>query len=77
MDYETAKPILEKYFNEEIGAQETKRLLKLSPKTHLSESAVLKRYKRENNIDHFYNHVDLLNSKRRNVNVQNSENDDV
>ena len=76
IDYDTAKPILEKYFNEEIGTKETKALLNLSEKTHLSESAVIKRYKREHGIQNFYNHVDLRQSKRRNNYVSNTENDD-
>ncbi len=64
MDYETALPVLEDYFTEKIGARETKEKLHLSQKTHLSESALIKRYKREHNIKNFYNHVDLRNSKR-------------
>lgn len=66
IDYESAIPILQAYFSKEIGTRETKEKLHLSQKTHLSESALYKRYKRENNIDHFYNNVDLINSKRRN-----------
>lgn len=65
IDYETAKPILAAYFANEIGAKETKEKLNLSPKTHLCESSVLKRYKREYGITNFYNNVDLVNSKRR------------
>lgn len=64
IDYETAKPILAAYFANEIGTKETKEKLKLSPKTHLSESSLYKRYKREHNITKFYNNVDLINSKR-------------
>lgn len=76
IDYDAAKPILERYFNEEIGTRETKTLLNLSEKTHLSESAVIKRYKREHGIKDFYNHVDLRQSKRRNDCVSNTKNDD-
>lgn len=65
IDYESAKPILAAYFANEIGARETKEKLNLSQKTHLSESSVYKRYKREHNIEKFYNNVDLINSKRR------------
>ena len=65
IDYESAKPVLAAYFANEIGTKETKEKLNLSPKTHLSESSVYKRYKREHNIDKFYNNVDLINSKRR------------
>lgn len=65
-DYETAIPTLQAYFANEIGARETKEKLHLSQKTHLSESALYKRYKREHNIDKFYNSVDLINSKRSN-----------
>ena len=65
IDYETAKPILDLYFSNQIGTKETKEKLNLSPKTHLSESSLYKRYKREHNIDKFYNNVDLINSKRR------------
>ena len=64
IDYETAIPTLQAYFANEIGAKETKEKLHLSQKTHLSESALYKRYKREHNIDKFYNSVDLINSKR-------------
>lgn len=66
IEYEAAKPILAAYFANEIGTRETKEKLNLSQKTHLSESAVFKRYKRENNIEKFYNNVDLVNSKRSN-----------
>ena len=64
-DYETAKPILAAYFSNEIGAKETKEKLNLSPKTHLTESSLYKRYKREHGITEFYNNVDLLNSRKR------------
>lgn len=66
IEYEAAKPILTAYFANEIGTRETKEKLNLSQKTHLSESAVFKRYKREHNIEKFYNNVDLVNSKRSN-----------
>ena len=66
ISYEEAKPILEEYFANKIGAKETKDRLKLSQKTHLSESALYKRYKREHSINDFYNNVDLISSKRRN-----------
>ena len=46
IDYEAAKPILAAYFANEIGTKETKEKLNLSPKTHLTESSVYKRYKR-------------------------------
>lgn len=65
IDYETAKPILAAYFANEIGTREAKERLNLSQKTHLSESSLYKRYKREHNITKFYNNVDLVNSKRR------------
>lgn len=64
-DYETAKPILDLYFSNQIGTKETKERLHLSQKTHLTKSSLYKRYKREHNIDKFYNNVDLINSKRR------------
>ena len=69
IDYEKAIPILDDYFSNKIGTKETKEKLNLSPKTHLSESSVVKRYKREHNIEHFYNNVDLVNSIRRKKNV--------
>lgn len=65
IDYETAKPILAAYFLNQIGTRETKEKLNLSQKTHLTESSLYKRYKREHNITKFYNNVDLVNSKRR------------
>ena len=65
IDYNSAIPILEKYFSNQIGTAETKKRLNLSPKTHLSESSVFKRYKREKGITKHYNNVDLINSKRR------------
>jgi len=64
IDYESAIPILDAYFANKIGAKETKEKLNLSQKTHLTESSVYKRYKREHNIGKFYNNVDLVNSKR-------------
>lgn len=69
IEYEAAEPILSAYFANEIGTRETKEKLNLSPKTHLTESSVYKRYKREHNITHFYNNVDLINSKRSRKNV--------
>ena len=72
IDYEEAIPILDDYFSNKIGTKETKEKLHLSPKTHLSESSVVKRYKREHNIEHFYNNVDLVNSMRRKKNVSNA-----
>lgn len=66
IDYNSAIPILQAYFSNRIGTRETKERLHLSQKTHLSESALYKRYKREHNIDQFYNNVDLINSKRSN-----------
>lgn len=69
IDYEAAIPILDDYFSNKIGAKETKEKLNLSPKTHLTESSVVKRYKREHHIEHFYNNVDLVNSLRRKENV--------
>lgn len=66
IDYESAKPILAAYFSNQIGTRETKEKLKLSQKTHLSESSLYKRYKREHDITNFYNNIDLINSKRRN-----------
>ena len=66
IDYELAKPALAAYFANEIGTKETKERLNLSQKTHLSESAVFKRYKREYSIGKFYNNVDMVNSIRRN-----------
>ena len=69
IDYDAAVPILAAYFANEIGAKETKEKLNLSSKTHLCESSVYKRYKREHGIDKFYNNVDLVNSKRRTQNV--------
>lgn len=72
IDYESAKPILKAYFANEIGARETKEKLHLSQKTHLSESSLYKRYKREYHIDKFYNNVDLINSKRSNNHVSNT-----
>ena len=65
ISYDAALPILEQYFANEIGTAETKQLLNLSQKTHLSECYVYKRYKREHQIENFYNNVDLVNSKRR------------
>ena len=69
IDYSSAIPVLDEYFANKIGAKETKQKLNLSPKTHLSESSLYKRYKREHNIDKFYNNVDLKNSMRRRNNV--------
>ena len=69
IDYDLAIPILEAYFANRIGAKETKEKLNLSPNTHLSESSVFRRYKREHGIGKFYNNVDLVNSKRRTQNV--------
>ena len=65
IDYESAIPILDTYFANKIGTRETKERLNLSQKTHLTECSVYKRYKREHNIENFYNNVDLVNSKRR------------
>ena len=65
IEYEKAIPILDKYFANQIGTAKTKELLHLSMKTHLSESSLVKRYKREHNLNKFYNNIDLINSKRK------------
>lgn len=65
ISYEAALPILDDYFANKIGARETKEKLNLSPKTHLSESSLVRRYKREHNIDKFYNNVDLCSSHKK------------
>lgn len=65
IDYKSAIPVLQAYFNKEIGAKETKERLNLSPKTHLSESAVYKRYKREFGISpNFKNTLDMQKKRR-------------
>ena len=66
IDYETAIPILDAYFANKIGAKETKEKLNLSQKTHLTESSVYKRYKREHKIDKFYaSLMPIVNNKYR------------
>ena len=64
-EFGTFLQLFKQTFSNEIGTKETKEKLNLSQKTHLTESSVYKRYKREHNITKFYNNVDLINSKRR------------
>ena len=64
--YEDAEPILKRYFDEEIGTKETKKLLGISPKNKSTWSALTKQYKENNEVDeHFYNHVDILNAQMK------------
>ncbi len=68
--YEDAEPILKRYFNEEIGTKETKKLLGISPKNKSTWSALTKQYKENNKVDeHFYNHVDILNAQMKRLQI--------
>lgn len=64
MSYEECLPYLEKYFNNEIGAKELKRLCKFSSGYKICSITYIKRYKKEHNIDHFKNYVDIRESQK-------------
>ena len=71
VSYEDAIPYLEKYFSEEIGQKELKEYLHIGKMTKVSDNTHVKRYKKENNIVNFYNHVDILSSaKKRHTQVK-------
>lgn len=58
--YEEASPVLEKYFNLEIGTKEAKELLGLSNKNKSTWTYLTKQYKEENNIPKsFRNTIDI------------------
>ena len=62
--YEDALPVLEKYFGNEIGLAEAKKMLGLSPKNKSSWYEVANRYKKEHNIPKdFHNNIDLLEAQ--------------
>lgn len=62
--YEDALPVLEKYFGNEIGLAEAKKMLGLSPKNKSSWYKVANRYREEHNIPKdFYNHIDIQAAK--------------
>ena len=62
--YEKALPILERYFNNEIGLRQAKKELGLAPKNKSSWYKLANRYRLENNISPYYrNTIDILNSK--------------
>ena len=63
MSYEECLPYLEAYFSNEIGTRELIEKCKYKPGTKISNRAYVKRYKKEHNIEHFYNNVDLLASQ--------------
>ena len=65
MSYEECLPFLEAYFSNEIGTRELIEKCKYKPGTKISSRAYVKRYKKEHNIEHFYNNVDLLTSQER------------
>lgn len=65
IEFENAEQTLKRYFNEEIGTEETKRLLGISPKNKSTWYKLLKEYKEKYNIDKFYNHVDILKSQEK------------
>ena len=65
MSYEECLPYLEAYFSNKIGTREFKEKCKYAPDSKISNRAYVKRYKKEHNIKHFYNNVDLLASQER------------
>ena len=65
MSYEECLPYLEAYFSNKIGSFEFKEKCKFKPGTKMSNIVYVKRYKKEHNIEHFYNNVDLLAKKKK------------
>ena len=65
MSYKECLPYLEAYFSNKIGAFEFKGKCKFKPGTKLSNIGYVKHCKKEHNIEHFYNNVDLLASQER------------
>ena len=65
MSYEECLPYLEAYFSNKIGTFEFKEKCKFKPGTKMSNIGYVKRYKKEHNIKHFYNNVDLLASQEK------------
>ena len=65
MSYEECLPYLEAYFSNKIGTSELKEKCKYGPNTKIINMAHVKRYKKEHNIKHFYNNIDLLASQEK------------
>lgn len=68
IEYEEAEPILDKYFNLEIGTKEAKELLGVADKNKSTWYRLTKEYKEKHDIPKsFYNNIDLLNSQKKRV----------
>lgn len=59
ISYDEALPILEEYFNGDIGAKEAVNKLGYSEKCHLADMPLVKKYKKENGIIKFRNNIDI------------------
>ena len=69
--YEEAEPILDKYFNNEIGTKEAKEMLGISKNTKTTWYNLINEYKEKHNIDSFRNNIDLKSSQTKRINSVN------
>lgn len=63
ISYEDAELILNQYFNCFIGASECVRLLGYKPSCHLADIALVKEFKKQNNILFHKNRIDIIAKK--------------
>lgn len=59
ISYDEALPILEEYFNGNIGTKEANEKLGYSKNSHLADRPICKKYKKENDIIKFRNNIDI------------------
>ena len=68
IEYEEAEPILDRYFNLEIGMKEAKKLMGIADGNKQTWYKLTKKYKEKYDIPKdFYNNIDLLNSQKKRV----------
>ena len=69
--YEEALPVLDKYFNLEIGLKEAKEILGLAPGNNSSWYTLANRYKDEHNVSRYFrNNIDILNSQEKRLSTR-------
>ena len=72
--FESAEPVLKRYFNLEIGTKEAKKLLGISPTTKSTWSDLTNKYREKYNIDpKFRNTIDILNAQEKRLKSLNTK----
>ena len=68
IEYEEAEPILDKYFNLEIGMKEAKKIMGIADGNKTTWYRLTKEYKEKHEVPKdFYNNIDLLNSQKERI----------